>query len=195
MYCLTQRHLVERLTDEGYKTENHPGGSLTDVQRFINYIEEINPYVYFNYLTGKFKPFDVKYDEENRLRAIRDMSDGQGWITQLQQYCSDHNIRFDDVVQRAEDNSLQALQTYLGECAKSEARFIVSSAEQNNLIRRLQYWLSTDKIRISSFNQILQAKNLPFEIKSKRSRDNCGSYLTYWKIVRKDATSSTDEQE
>lgn len=195
LYCLTQRHLVERLTDEGYMTENHPGGSLTDVQRFINYVESINPYVYFDYLIGKFLPFNVKYDEENRLRAIRDMSDGQGWIIQLQQYCSDHDIRFDDVVQRSEDSALQSLKSYLSECAESKARFIVTSTEQNNLIRRLQNWLSTDKIRISSFNQILQAKNLPFEIISKRSRDNCGAYFTYWEIVHKDTTSSTDEQE
>lgn len=195
LYCLTQRHLVERLTDEGYMTENHPGGRITDVQRFINYVESINPYVYFDYLTGKFLPFNVKYDEENRLRAIRDMSDGQGWIIQLQQYCSDHDIRFDDVVQRSEDSALQSLKSYLSECAESKARFIVTSTEQNNLIRRLQNWLSTDKIRISSFNQILQAKNLPFEIISKRSRDNCGAYFTYWEIVHKDTTSSTDEQE
>lgn len=192
---LTTRQLVEQRTDKGYVTEIHPGGNLEDVKSFISYIESINPYVYFDYLTGKFWLFDVKFDEENRLRMIQSMADGLGWIIQLQQYCSDHGIRFDDVVQREEDNSLQALRSYLNECAESKTRFFVRSDEQNALIRRLQIGLSTDRSSKDSFNDILSARNLPYEINNDhRSRVN-GSLKTYWIIIRKETASDMGVQE
>lgn len=193
---LVSSHIVVRPFGDAPLYLYPPGGNLADVERFINYIESINPYLYFDYLTGKFWLFDIKYDEENRLRAIQKMSDGQGWIIQLQRYCSDHCIRFDDIVQRAEDRSLQELQSYLSSCVDSGTRFIVGSAGHSTLIKRLQIWLSTDKVRINSFNKILLTKNIPFEIASKRGREEgSDGFLTYWYLVRKGTESSADGQE
>lgn len=195
MYSLTQRYLVERCTGEGYITENHPGGRLTDVLSFIDHIEKTNPYVYFDYLTGKFWLFDIKYDEENRLRTIQNMEGGQGWIIQLQQYCSDHNIRFDDVAQRSEDSALQSLNSYLSECAESKTRFIKGSAEQNALIMRLQRALSTELNSPLSFNNLMASKNLPYKIDNDhRARVN-GQPKVYWQIIRIDSATDADRQE
>ena len=192
MFSLTSRHLVERHGSEETVVENHPGGIFSDVLRFIDYIEKINPYVYFDFLTGKFWLFDVKYDEEDRLLSIKNMSDGLGWITQLQQYCSDHSIAFDDIVQRSEDSSLRALRTYLNECAESKTRFYRGTAELDNLISRLKSWLSTEQSGVSSFNDIMASKNLPYKIDNDhRGRIN-GHTRVYWQILRKDTTVNAD---
>ena len=195
MFRLTQRYLVEQCTGEGYITENHPGGSLTDVLRFIDHIEKTNPYVYFDYLTGKFMLFDIKYDEENRLRAIQSMSDGQGWIIQLQQYCSDYNICFDDVVQRSEDSALQSLNSYLSECAESKTRFIKGSTAQSALIMRLQRALSTGLSSVGSFNDLMASKSLPYEIDNGHRARVDGHTRSYWQIIRIDMASDADGQE
>lgn len=192
---LTSRHEVQQQTDEGYVTEDHPGGNLASVQHFINHIEQINPYAYFDYLTGKFWLFDIKYEEEDRLRAIQSMSDGQGWIIQLQQYCSDHNICFDDVVQRSEDSALQSLNSYLSECAESKTRFIKGSTEQSALIMRLQRALSTGLSSVGSFNDLMTSKSLPYEIDNGHRARVDGHTRSYWQIIRIDMASDADGQE
>lgn len=195
MTNLASNRIIEQYHDERLVYFYLSGGNLASVQRFINHIEKTNPYVYFDYLTGKFMLFDIKYDEENRLRAIQSMSDGQGWIIQLQQYCSDHDIRFDDVVQRSEDSALQSLKSYLSECAESGTKYIVDSAEQGILIRRLQRWLSTELNSPLSFNNLLSSKNLPYEIDNTHRTKVDGNKKTYWQIIRKDAATDADGQE
>jgi hypothetical protein len=172
-----------------------PGGSLTDVQRFINYIESINPYVYFDYLTGKFWLFDIKYEEEDRLLAIKNASDGLGWITQLEQYCGNHHIAFVDVMRQAEDRAPQELQAFLHSCAESGTRFIKGSAEQSALILRLQRGLSTNNKQPGIFNALLQEKSLPYEIDYKQRKKFRGDKKTCWQIIRKDTVPAVDEQE
>lgn len=195
MFNLTSRHLVERHGSEETVIENHPGGNLADVLRFIKYVESINPYVYFDYLRGEFRVFDVKYDEEDRLLSIKNMSDGLGWITQLEQYCGDHHIAFVDVIRQAEDRAPQELQAFLHSCAESGIRFIYNSAEQSALILRLQRGLSTEKKRPGIFNALLQEKGLPYEIDYTHRTKVEGDKKTYWQIFRKDTVPAVDEQE
>ena len=195
MTNLASNRIIEQYHDESLVYFYPSGGNLASVQRFINHIEQSNPYAYFDYLTGKFWLFNIKYEEEDRLLAIQNTSDGQGWIIQLQQYCSDHSITFVDIVQQAEDNSVRALQIYLSDCAESETRFVVGSPEQNTLIKRLQGWLSTTQFRKSSLNKSLQKKDLPYEIISKRSRDKDGNYYSYWIITHKSTAPAEDRQE
>lgn len=188
-------HFVVQRNDKGNEFTYYPGGIFSDVLRFIDYIEKINPYVYFDYLTGKFWLFDIKYEEEDRLLAIKNASDGQGWITQLEQYCGDHHIAFVDVMRQAEDRAPQELQAFLHSCAESGTRFINNSAEQSALILRLQRGLSTDKKQPGIFNALLQEKGLPYEINNEHRTKIRGDKKTYWQIIRKDTVPAVDEQE
>lgn len=195
MTNLASNRIIEQYHDERLVYFYPSGGNLASVQRFINHIEQINPYAYFDYLTGKFWLFDIKYEEEDRLLAIQSMSDGQGWIIQLQQYCADHNIRFDDIVQRSEDSALQSLNSYLSECAESKTRFIKGSTEQSALIMRLQRALSTGLSSVGSFNDLMASKSLPYEIDNGHRARVDGHTRSYWQIIRIDMASDADGQE
>ena len=54
---------------------------------FIQFIENRNPYIRYNYIQREFQVFHIKYKEEERLLKARD------WKLELKEYCDEYKIK------------------------------------------------------------------------------------------------------
>lgn len=54
--------------------------------KLVQHVEK-NPYIYYNYISGKFEVFHIKRHEEKRLKEITD------WKKEIKKYCEEYGIK------------------------------------------------------------------------------------------------------
>lgn len=157
-----------------------------DIQKFADFIEAGNKYIFFDYINARFYYFDIKYKEE--LRIMRKLQIPQGgvpeWKADLRDYCDDFGIKLIDSVGNRQAQDRQQLLVKLEEYAKSSVRFYSRSEEQEELIELINTALNCTDRRISGLNNRMADAGIPFSLEGGRGTTVVDRNRSYWTIVR-----------
>lgn len=140
---------------------------------FIQFIENRNPYIRYNYIQREFQVFHIKYKEEERLLKARD------WKLELKEYCDEYKIKCP--VYMSNKKMREFVENGFVNQFGNEKRFYGDGWDRIKDIITRTYGIKYS--RINKINEKLEEQNRAFRIYQGRETSGEHRDEAYFEIV------------
>lgn len=148
-------------------------------EEFIRYIEEKNPYIYFDYVFDRFRVFKARMMEELRLEDSR-----SSWKKELSRHCHRYGISKDETPDLRK--YIRDLLAFVVADGKSSSKRFGESRDA--VMRLIQFGYNIKAKQWNKMNDELKAKNAPIRILSRTETKVEHRDENYWMLVPADYT-------
>lgn len=146
--------------------------SNLEKEQFAKHIEASNQYLYFDYISLRFKVLHLRYNEEQRILSNYD------WVFTLINHCEKHNITW------ADWTSKPLYEEVLIRIAEMQPKSFPNTKERNALLNSIYYVYGIEAKQLEKINEALAYHNAPIRLENHKETTGDYRHKHYWLVVK-----------